>query len=57
MGSFSLMHWLIVIVVILLLFGRGRLSQVMGDFAKGIKAFKTEMKDDSKDDQQKINKD
>ncbi len=55
MGSFSLMHWLVVIVVILLLFGRGRLSQVMGDFAKGIKAFKTEIKDD-KNDQQKIDK-
>ncbi len=57
MGSFSLMHWLVVIVVILLLFGRGRLSQVMGDFAKGIKAFKTEMKDeDKKDGQSKIDK-
>ncbi|WP_313671195.1 twin-arginine translocase TatA/TatE family subunit, partial [Sandarakinorhabdus sp.] len=35
MGSFSLTHWLVVILVIVLLFGRGRISDLMGDFAKG----------------------
>lgn len=47
MGFGSIWHWLIVLAVIALLFGgRGKLSGVMGDFAKGIKAFKTGMKDD-----------
>jgi sec-independent protein translocase protein TatA len=40
MGSFSLWHWIIVLVVVLLLFGRGRISEVMGDFGKGISSFK-----------------
>ncbi|OSZ71949.1 twin-arginine translocase TatA/TatE family subunit [Sphingomonas sp. IBVSS1] len=40
MGSLSLMHWLLVILVIMLLFGRGRISDLMGDFAKGINSFK-----------------
>ena len=47
MGSFSIWHWLIVIAVIAVLFGgRGKLTNVMGDFAKGIKAFKQGMKED-----------
>ncbi|HYM03825.1 MAG TPA: twin-arginine translocase TatA/TatE family subunit [Stellaceae bacterium] len=47
MGSFSLFHWIIVIAVVALLFGgRGKISGLMGDFAKGIKAFKSGMKDD-----------
>lgn len=46
MGSMSLMHWLIVLVVVLLLFGSGKISSIMGDTAKGIKAFKKGMKDD-----------
>jgi sec-independent protein translocase protein TatA len=47
MGSFSLVHWLIVIVVAVLLFGgRGKISGIMGDFAKGIKAFKAGMKEE-----------
>ena len=40
MGSFSLIHWVIVLIVVLLLFGRGRVSEIMGDFGKGIKSFK-----------------
>lgn len=40
MGSFSLFHWIIVAAVILLLFGRGRIADVMGDFGKGISSFK-----------------
>jgi len=46
MGSFSLMHWMIVLLIVLLLFGAGKLPRVMGDFAKGIKAFKSGMKED-----------
>ncbi|HEV8016891.1 MAG TPA: twin-arginine translocase TatA/TatE family subunit [Stellaceae bacterium] len=46
MGSFSLMHWMIVLLIVLLLFGAGKLPRVMGDFAKGIKAFKSGMKDE-----------
>jgi sec-independent protein translocase protein TatA len=49
MGSFSLWHWLIVIVVVMLLFGgRGKISSLMGDFASGIKAFKKGMSEDEK---------
>lgn len=41
MGSFSIWHWLIVLAIILLLFGgRGKISQLMGDFGKGLNAFK-----------------
>ncbi len=46
MGSFSLMHWVLVVLVIVLLFGGGRISSLMGDVAKGIKAFKKGMVDD-----------
>ena len=47
MGSFSLMHWVIVLLVVMLLFGGGRISGLMGDVAKGIKSFKKGMEDDS----------
>lgn len=46
MGSFSLMHWIVVILVVVLLFGAGRVSGLMGDVAKGIKSFKKGMQDD-----------
>jgi len=46
MGSFSIWHWLIVLVVVLLLFGRGKIPELMGDVAKGIKSFKKGMGDD-----------
>jgi sec-independent protein translocase protein TatA len=40
-------HWLLVGGVVLLLFGgRGKVSDIMGDFAKGIKAFKKGMADE-----------
>lgn len=48
MGSFSIWHWIIVIVVVLLLFGRNKISDLMGDVAQGIKAFKKGMADDDK---------
>lgn len=43
MGSMSLWHWLVVAAVVVLLFGRGKISGVMGEFAQGIKAFKKGM--------------
>ena len=47
MGGMSWIHWVIVIAVIALLFGgRGKLSSIMGDAAKGIKAFKDGLKHD-----------
>ncbi len=50
MGSFGPIHWIIVGVVVLLLFGsRIKLSAVMGDAAKGIKAFRDGLKDDNPD--------
>ena len=46
MGSFSIWHWLVVGIVLLLLFGKGRFSEMMGDVAKGIKSFKKGMTED-----------
>lgn len=43
MGSFSVWHWLIVLVIVLVLFGRGKIPELMGDVAKGIKSFKKGM--------------
>jgi sec-independent protein translocase protein TatA len=47
MGSFSIWHWLVVLIVVLLLFGSGKVSNLMGDFAKGIKEFKKNMADET----------
>lgn len=46
MGFSSIWHWLIVLVIVLLLFGAGKLPKVMGDLAKGIKNFKAGLKDE-----------
>ncbi len=46
MGADSLWHWIIVIVVVLLLFGRGKVSELMGDVARGIKGFKKAMSEE-----------
>mgnify|MGYP003531225524 CR=1 FL=1 len=46
MGGLSIWHWLIVGIVVMLLFGKGRFSDMMGDVAKGIKSFKKGMVDD-----------
>ncbi|MCL6606556.1 MAG: twin-arginine translocase TatA/TatE family subunit [Geminicoccaceae bacterium] len=46
MGTFSIWHWLVVLAVVLIIFGAGKLPQVMGDLAKGIKNFKQGMKED-----------
>jgi sec-independent protein translocase protein TatA len=42
----SIWHWLILLVVVLLLFGAGKIPKLMGDMASGIKAFKKGMKED-----------
>lgn len=46
MGGLSIWHWLVVGIVVMLLFGKGRFSDMMGDVAKGIKSFKKGMTDD-----------
>ena len=46
MGSFSLAHWIIVALVVLVLFGRGKISETMGDFGKGVKSFRKGLADD-----------
>jgi sec-independent protein translocase protein TatA len=46
MGEFSIWHWMVVLLVVMLLFGGGKVSGLMGDFAKGIKAFKKNMADE-----------
>ena len=46
MGTFSIWHWIIVLVLILVLFGRGKVSELMGDVAKGIKSFKKGIAED-----------
>ncbi|MCC6890095.1 MAG: twin-arginine translocase TatA/TatE family subunit [Hyphomicrobiales bacterium] len=49
MGSMSIWHWIVVLAVGLLLFGgRGKISELMGDFAKGIKSFKKGLSEDEK---------
>lgn len=48
MGGFSLWHWIVVLIIVLILFGRGRVSEIMGDFGKGIKSFKQGMNEDDK---------
>ncbi|MDR6758591.1 MULTISPECIES: twin-arginine translocase TatA/TatE family subunit [Mycoplana] len=53
MGSFSIWHWLIVLAVVLLLFGRGKIPELMGDVAKGIKNFKKGMSDEEAADKAK----
>ena len=50
MGSLSIWHWLIFLAVALLFFGgSGKISSIMGDFAKGIKSFKKGLQDDAED--------
>jgi len=46
MGSFSIWHWIVVLLIVLVLFGgRGKVSALMGDFGKGLNAFKKSMKE------------
>jgi sec-independent protein translocase protein TatA len=48
MDAFSIWHWIIVVIVVLLLFGRGKVSDLMSDVAQGIKAFRKTMSEDEK---------
>jgi sec-independent protein translocase protein TatA len=49
MGSMSIWHWIVVGAILLLLFGgRGKVSELMGDFAKGIKSFKKGLTEEDK---------
>jgi sec-independent protein translocase protein TatA len=53
MGGFSLIHWIILGVLILLLFGGNRFSSMMGDVAKGLKSFKQGLADDDEEQKRK----
>ncbi|MDC1316207.1 twin-arginine translocase TatA/TatE family subunit [Alphaproteobacteria bacterium] len=58
MGTFSLWHWIIVLIIVLLLFGKGKIPGLMSDVAKGIKSFKKDISDqdisiDPKEDSKK----
>lgn len=46
MGTFSLWHWIIVLIIVLLLFGKGKIPSLMSDMAKGIKSFKKGMSEE-----------
>jgi sec-independent protein translocase protein TatA len=46
MGGLSIWHWLIVLFVVMLVFGTGKVSNLMGEFGKGIKSFKENLADD-----------
>ena len=52
MGGFSIWHWLIVGILVLLLFGKGRFSDMMGDVAKGIKSFKKGISEEDESEKQ-----
>lgn len=52
MGGLSIWHWLVVGVIVMLLFGKGRFSDMMGDVAKGIKSFKKGMTEEDEAQQQ-----
>jgi sec-independent protein translocase protein TatA len=53
MGGLSLWHWLVVIILVMLLFGRGRISDLMGDLGKGMKSFKQGMADEDEEKRQR----
>ena len=53
MGAFSIWHWIIVLIVVLILFGgKGKLSSIMGDFGKGLKNFKDQVKSNKENDEE-----
>ncbi|MDZ4843582.1 MAG: twin-arginine translocase TatA/TatE family subunit [Hyphomicrobium aestuarii] len=58
MGSLSIWHWLIFLVVVLLMFGgSGKISAIMGDMAKGIKSFRKGLADDEEEAKKKAEAD
>jgi sec-independent protein translocase protein TatA len=54
MGSFSAFHWIIVALVVLILFGRGKIAETMGDFGKGMREFRKGMKDEDEELERKL---
>ena len=55
MGAFSIWHWVIVLIVVLVLFGgKGKLSSIMGDFGKGLKNFKDQVKSNKEIEEEEI---
>ena len=55
MGAFSIWHWIIVLIVVLILFGgKGKLSSIMGDFGKGLKNFKDQVKSNKEIEEEEI---
>ena len=46
MGFTSAWHWIIVLLIVVILFGAGKIPRLMGDVAKGIKSFKAGLKDE-----------
>ena len=50
MGAFSIWHWIIVLIIVLLLLGKGKIPSLMADMAKGIKSFKKNMSDEDNPD-------
>ena len=53
MGAFSIWHWIIVLIVVLILFGgKGKLSSIMGDFGKGLKNFKDQIKSNKNNEEE-----
>ena len=50
MGIGGIWQWVVVLVIVLILFGgRGKISQLMGDFGKGLKSFKKGVKEDGRE--------
>lgn len=54
MGSFSIWHWIVVLVVVLAVFGTAKLRNIGGDLGTALKGFKDAMKEDDKKEEQKI---
>ena len=54
MGGFSLIHWIILGLFLLLLFGGNRFSSMMKDVAKGLKSFKEGMSDEDEEKQRRF---
>ena len=55
MGAFSIWHWVIVLIVVLILFGgKGKLSGIMGDFGKGLKNFKDQVKSNKETNEEDV---
>ncbi|MCR4378091.1 MAG: twin-arginine translocase TatA/TatE family subunit [Rhodospirillales bacterium] len=50
MGTFGIWHWLIVLAIVLILFGKGKISGLMGDLGSGIRAFKKGMSEETSTD-------